>query len=55
VSVGKDHAQADFSRRDQAGRANRSASPEFARAFKQTYGFSPRGFSRDRLLQKSKI
>jgi AraC family transcriptional regulator len=27
----------------------------FSRAFKQTYGFSPRGFCRDRLLQESKI
>jgi AraC family transcriptional regulator len=32
-----------------------ASSSDFSRAFKQTYGFSPRGFSRDRLLQDSKI
>jgi AraC-like DNA-binding protein len=32
-----------------------ASSSDFSRAFRQTYGFSPRGFSRDRLLQKSKI
>jgi len=32
-----------------------ASSSDFSRAFKQTYGFSPRGFSRDRFLQESKI
>lgn len=32
-----------------------ASSSDFSRAFKQTYGFSPRGFSRDRLLEESKI
>jgi len=32
-----------------------ASSSDFSRAFKQTYGFSPRGLSRDRLLQESKI
>jgi AraC-like DNA-binding protein len=27
-----------------------ASSSDFSRAFKQTYGFSPRGFSRDRFL-----
>jgi DNA gyrase inhibitor GyrI len=32
-----------------------ASSSDFSRAFKQIYGFSPRGLSRDRLLQESKI
>jgi AraC family transcriptional regulator len=32
-----------------------ASSSDFSRAFKQTYGFSPRGLSRERLLQESKI
>jgi AraC family transcriptional regulator len=32
-----------------------ASSSDFSRAFKQHYGFSPRGFSRQRLLQESKI
>jgi DNA gyrase inhibitor GyrI/AraC-like DNA-binding protein len=36
-------------------RSGFASSSDFSRAFKQTYGFSPRGFSRDRLLQESKI
>ena len=32
-----------------------ASSSDFSRAFKQAYGFSPRGLSRDRLLQESKI
>ncbi len=32
-----------------------ASSSDFSRAFKQTYGFSPREFSRERLLQDSKI
>jgi DNA gyrase inhibitor GyrI len=31
------------------------SSSDFSRAFKQIYGFSPRGFSRARFLQESKI
>lgn len=36
-------------------RSGFAGSSDFSRAFKQTYGFSPRGFSRDRFLQESKI
>src|SRR5262245_20131512 len=32
-----------------------ASSSDFSRAFKQIYGFSPRGFSRERLVQESKI
>ena len=32
-----------------------ASSSDFSRAFKQIYGFSPRTFSRERLLQESKI
>jgi DNA gyrase inhibitor GyrI/AraC-like DNA-binding protein len=32
-----------------------ASSSDFSRAFKQAHGFSPRGFSRERLLQDSKI
>jgi AraC-like DNA-binding protein/DNA gyrase inhibitor GyrI len=32
-----------------------ASSSDFSRAFKQTYGFSPRAFSRERLLKESKI
>jgi DNA gyrase inhibitor GyrI/AraC-like DNA-binding protein len=32
-----------------------ASSSDFSRTFKQTYGFSPRGLTRDRLLQESKI
>jgi AraC family transcriptional regulator len=32
-----------------------AASPDFSKAFKQAYGFSPREYSRERFLQESKI
>ena len=32
-----------------------ASSSDFSRTFKQKYGFSPRGFSRERFLQESKI
>src|SRR5437868_498883 len=32
-----------------------AGSSDFSRAFKQAYGFSPRGFSRERFLEESKI
>lgn len=32
-----------------------ASSSDFSRAFKQVYGFSPRGYSRERFLQDSKI
>lgn len=32
-----------------------SSSSDFSRAFRQAYGFSPRGYSRERFLQNSKI
>ncbi len=32
-----------------------ASSSDFSRAFKQRYGFSPRGYTRERLIQESKI
>ncbi len=40
---------------DIALRTGFASSSDFSRAFKQRYGFSPRGYSRERLLQESKI
>lgn len=40
---------------DIALRTGFASSSDFSRAFKQRYGFSPRGYSRERLLQDSKI
>src|SRR5579871_4268138 len=36
-------------------RSGFASSSDFSRAFTQNYGFSPRGLSRERLLQESKI
>ncbi|MFT3880497.1 MAG: GyrI-like domain-containing protein [Gemmatales bacterium] len=40
---------------DIALRTGFASSSDFSRAFRQRYGFSPRGYSRERLLQDSKI